>query len=94
MSDYYDFCGSTWKVVYKKMEDNGECDFDNETIYINNTISNYRQQCALVHELLHVWYDYIGVNDNEELVCKTEHGVLGLILLFGGDVEASFTEIE
>ena len=83
------FCGTQWKVIYQLMDDDGETDFDTQVITINEKLTLHRQKLALVHELMHVWYDYIGVSDDEKLVSQAEHGILELIERFGGEVEIS-----
>ena len=81
--------GTSWTVrevssqVMKELSDDdndGYCDFDNETILINGDLSYHRKCLALTHELLHALFDFIGYDkDDEKLVLALEHGVYDLI---------------
>ena len=81
------FCGTQWFLVEQQPElmddeDDGKCDFNKQTIYINGDLHSHRKSLALVHEMLHVICDSVGLEDDEEIVRQLEHGVLELINVF------------
>lgn len=85
------FCGTEWEVkevnnsFHLLKGDDGLCDFNTQTIYINKDRVKHRKGLTLVHELLHVVYDYVGVERDEKLVRQIEHHVYDLIKKFPED---------
>lgn len=78
-----DLCGTQWTIVEDEyIDDDGECDFNTQTIRINPTRHPHRRNLALTHELLHVIFDYVGLQDDEQLVGSLEHHIYNLIKLF------------
>ena len=82
---------SNWTVVELNDEEmkivhgedlDGECDFNNEIISINSDRTLHGKGLALTHELLHVMFDTVGVEKDEALIRKIEHGVYELINKF------------
>lgn len=82
-----EFCGTTWTIVEvydhpKLDEDDGLCNFNSQTIYINAELHTHRKRLAVVHELLHVLCDSVGIDEDEELIRQMEHRVFELIKIF------------
>lgn len=61
---------------------NGYCCFDDEVISINSDRTLHRKGLALTHELLHALFETVGVDKDEALIRKIEHGVYELINKF------------
>ena len=80
-------CGTEWKIeeVFEVDDDksDGECDFDQQTIRIKETLHPHRKAITLTHELLHVIFDYMGlVGEDEPIVSMLEHHIYDLIKKF------------
>lgn len=65
--------GYTYNVEYspKYMFNNGECDFQNETITLSSAVSESQQMRTFLHEMTHALLVAIGkkdLNDDEEFV--------------------------
>lgn len=96
------FCGTRWGVIEvtpleledEKDEDgkvpDGVCDFNNERILINKDLTLHRKRITLCHELLHVIYDYLGVEDDEELVRQLEHHIYALVEVFPCEYKSGY----
>jgi len=65
-----------------ELPDDGRCEFDNQTIMIRDDLHSHRKALALTHEMLHVVCDSVGIEDDEELILKLEHGVYQMINAF------------
>jgi len=85
------FCGTHWAVVEVTNEEllkiadedvDGYTDFNNEIIYINADRVLHRKRVILVHELLHVIADYVGIEDDESMVRALEHHVYDLLTVY------------
>jgi len=77
------FCGTTWDIIEDfRIEEDGICSFNNQTIRVNGARHTHRKGLSLTHELLHVIFDQAGIDDDEELVKRIEHGVYELINVF------------
>ena len=93
-----ELCGTTWFVVeatpdkMKEMQtkagddadnaDDGRTDFDIQTIYINKNLHSHRKAVTLVHEMLHVVCDSVGLDEDEKIIRQLEHGVYNLLNVF------------
>lgn len=80
------FCNTTWTLLEIQPDDlpddDGVVEFDTQTIKINAALHPHRKRVALVHELLHILYDFVGVEKDEKLVRQLEHGIYELVHRF------------
>lgn len=80
------FCGTTWWLKETTPVDDdgsdGETDFNHQVISINSELHSHRKALAVVHEMLHVVCDSVGIQDDEEMIRGLEHGVLSIINAF------------
>lgn len=82
------FCGTRWFIAEIEREhpkldgDDGVCDFDTQTIYINEELHTHRKKLAVTHELLHVACESVGIEDDEELIRRIEHRIYELVQKF------------
>ena len=76
-------CGTEWFIIERTPVDDedsdGETKFNNQTILINSELHSHRKALALTHEMLHVVCDSVGLEEDEELIRKLEHGVYQMI---------------
>jgi len=79
---YVNFCGAKWDILENDKADDGYCNFNTQTISVNKNLHPHRRALSAVHELLHVLFDHVGVDEDEELIKKIEHSVLELIKIF------------
>jgi Zn-dependent peptidase ImmA (M78 family) len=75
-------CGTTWTIEENANSDDGDCNFNLQTISINKSRHPHRKALSLTHEMLHVICDRAGIEEDEEMIKKIEHGVLELIKIF------------
>lgn len=82
--------GTVWKIIEVPREElclggeiNGAAVMETQTIYIQEDMHPHRKQLTLLHELMHVLFDFVGLDlpeeKEEELVTRLEHGMLMLI---------------
>lgn len=82
------FCGSQWFISEVPKEhslldgDDGVTDFNSETIFINEDLATHRKRLVVTHELLHVMFDSLGIEDDETLCRVLEHRVYELVRKF------------
>lgn len=92
-------CGTEWFIQevpkdHKELDgDDGVCNFNRQIIYINDELHSHRKSLALVHEMLHVVCDSIGLEEDEDTIRKLEHGVYELLNVYPDEYKKS-TETE
>ena len=80
-----EICNAKWfiKEEYPEIDneepDDGDTNFNKQVITINADLHTHRKSLAVVHELMHVVCDYIGLDEDEELIRKLEAGVLEIV---------------
>ena len=81
-----ELCGTEWFIseTYPVDEEksDGITEFDDQTILINSELHSHRKALAVVHEMLHVVCESVGLDEDEELIRKLEHGVYNMINVF------------
>lgn len=78
-----ELCGTKWFIkedypVDEEISD-GITNFDKQEVVVNSELHSHRKSLAVVHELLHVVCDSVGLDEDEEIIRRLEHGVLQIV---------------
>ena len=93
------FLGTSWVVIetnkehLKAMIDeevNGFCDYDSQSILVDEDLALHRKGLTLAHEMLHAVLDSVGIEDDkklsfkdsDDLIRRLEHGVFDMVNVF------------
>jgi hypothetical protein len=93
------FLGTYWSVFETGKEHlramidddvNGFCDYDSQSILIDEDLALHRKGVTLVHEMLHAVLDSVGIEDDrklsfkdsDDLIRRLEHGVFDMVNVF------------